>query len=175
LAASDWVALAALRRARGIRGELAAENMGSDPERFVPGLTGTLLATLESESGRDVEVERAWFHGDSLILKFRGIDTRTEAEILQGRFFCIAADQRPPAPEGQVYLSDLIGCELVASSDGRRIGEVTGYLDLGGPLLLESGEDLMIPYVPEICRLVDTMAKRIVVELPEGLEDLNRK
>jgi 16S rRNA processing protein RimM len=175
LSASDWVALAALRRARGIRGELAAENMGSDPERFVPGLTGILLATLESDSGRDVEVERAWFHGESLILKFRGIDTRTEAETLQGRFFCIAAEERPPAPEGQVYLSDLIGCELVASSDGRRIGEVTGYLDLGGPLLLESGEDLLIPYVPEICREVDTAAKRIVVELPEGLEDLNRK
>jgi hypothetical protein len=29
--------------------------------------------------------------------------------------------------------------------------------------------------VPEICRKVDTVAKRIEVELPEGLEDLNRK
>jgi 16S rRNA processing protein RimM len=114
-------------------------------------------------------------HGESLVLKFRGIDTRTEAETLQGWYLCIEADERPPAPEGQVYLSDLIGCELVALSDGRRLGEVTGYLDLGGPLLLESGEDLLIPYVPEICREVDTVAKRIVVELPDGLEELNRK
>jgi 16S rRNA processing protein RimM len=175
LAASEWVALAALRRARGIRGEIVAENMGSDPERFVPGLKGTLLQTLESVSGTAVEVEGAWFHQNSLVLKFRGIDTRTEAETLQGRYFCIEANERPPAPEGQIYLSDLIGCELVAFADGRKIGEVTGYLDLGGPLLLESGENLLIPYVPEICREVDTAGKRIVVELPEGLEDLNRK
>lgn len=175
MAASDWVALAALRRARGIRGEVVAENLGSDPERFVPGLKGILLAALESDSGRDVEVERAWFHGESLVLKFRGIDTRTEAETLNGQYFCIAAEERPPAPEGQVYLSDLIGCELLALPDGRKIGEVTGCLDLGGPLLLESGEDLLIPYVPEICREVDTVGKRIVVDLPEGLEDLNRK
>lgn len=173
--ASDWVALAALRRARGIRGEVLAENMGSDPERFVPGLRATLLRTLESESGQPAELERAWFHQGLLVLKFQGIDSRTEAEQLQGWFLCIEADERPPAPEGQVYLSDLIGCELIAFGDGRRIGEVTGYLDLGGPLLLESGDDLLIPYVPEICREVDTEGRRIVVELPQGLEDLNRK
>jgi 16S rRNA processing protein RimM len=175
LAASEWVALAALRRARGIRGEIVAENLGSDPERFVPGLKGILLKTLEGDGEKAAELERAWFHGASLVLKFRGIDTRTEAETLQGWYLCIAAEERPPVSEGQVYLSDLIGCELVAVTDGRRIGEVTGYLDLGGPLLLESGEDLLIPYVPEICRKVDTVAKRIEVELPEGLEDLNRK
>ena len=175
MAALDWVALAALRRARGIRGEVVAQNMGSDSERFVPGLKGKLLTTLEGTTSRDVEIERAWFHGEALVLKFRGIDTRTEAETLNGQFFCIPAEERPPAPEGQVYLSDLIGCELVAFGDGRKIGEVTGYLDLGGPLLLESGEDLLIPYVPEICREVDTAGRRIVVELPEGLEDLNRK
>jgi 16S rRNA processing protein RimM len=175
LPAPEWVALAALRRARGIRGEIAAENLGSDPERFEPGLKGTLLQTLESSAGKAVELERAWFHGSSLVLKFQGIDTRTEAETLQGWYLCIEADERPPAPEGQVYLSDLIGCELVSCKDGRKIGEVTGFLDLGGSLLLESGEDLLVPYVPEICRKVDTAGKRIEVELPEGLEDLNRK
>lgn len=175
MAVSEWVALAVLRRARGIRGEIVAENLGSDPERFIAGLKGTLLQTLESAGGRAVDVERAWFHQQALVLKFAGIDTRTEAEAFQGWYLCIPAEERPPVPEGQVYLSDLIGCELVALADGRRVGEVTGYLDLGGPLLLESGEDLMIPYVPEICRKVDIEGKRIIVDLPEGLEDLNKK
>jgi len=42
-------------------------------------------------------------------------------------------------------------------------------------VLLEVGPDLLIPYVPAICREVDLKARRIGVELPEGLEDLNRK
>jgi 16S rRNA processing protein RimM len=101
LAASEWVALAAIRRARGIRGELLAENMGSDPERFVPGLKGTLLPKLDSSDGRAVELERSWMHGESLVLKFRGIDTRTEAETLQGWYLCIEAMSVRPRLKGR--------------------------------------------------------------------------
>jgi ribosomal 30S subunit maturation factor RimM len=52
---------------------------------------------------------------------------------------------------------------------------VTGWQDAGGSILLEVGPDLLIPYVPAICRGVDVAGRRIQVELPEGLEDLNRK
>jgi 16S rRNA processing protein RimM len=166
--------LAVLRRARGIRGELIAEMLGSEPERFSQGLAVTLLPALTSEQGRPAELERSWMHQGSLILKFRGIDTRSDAETLHGMFVCIPEEQRPPLPEGQVYLDDLIGCEVVAT-DNRCIGSVTGWQDAGGPVLLEVGPDLLIPYVPAICREVDLKARRIGVELPEGLEDLNRK
>ena len=120
------------------------------------------------------ELERSWVHQDSLVLKFKGVDTRTDAEALRGWYFCIPETERPPLPEGEVYLSDLIGCEVIALADGRRIGEVTGFQDIGGPVLLEVG-DLLIPYVPPICREVDVPGRQIRVELPEGLEDLNRK
>jgi 16S rRNA processing protein RimM len=172
---SDWVALALLHRARGIRGEIVAENLGSDPERFVAGLQGTLLESTEQSDGRWVEVEKAWFHQGSLVLKFVGVDDRTEAETLHGQYFCIREEERPPAPEGQVYLSDLVGCEVVSAADGRRIGVVSGWQDIGPHALLELGEDLLIPYVPAICVKVDLQAKRIEAELPEGLEDVNRK
>jgi 16S rRNA processing protein RimM len=169
-----WVALAVLRRARGIRGELVSESLGSSPDRFAAGLTVTLVADLKAERGRVVELERSWIHQGSLILKFKGIDTRSEAETLQGMFVCIPEEERPALAAGEVYLDDLIGCEVVGS-EGRRIGSVTGWQDLGGPVLLEIGADLLIPYVPAICREVDVAGRRIAVELPEGLEELNRK
>jgi 16S rRNA processing protein RimM len=171
----DWVALALLHRARGIRGEINAENLGSDPDRFVAGLKATLLDSVHDRNGRLVEVEKAWFHVGSLVLKFVGIDDRTEAETLRGKYLCVREEERPPAPEGQVYLSDLIGCEVVSIADGRHIGVVSGWQDIGPHALLELGDDLLIPYVPAICRKVDLEAKRIEAELPEGLEDLNRK
>jgi ribosomal 30S subunit maturation factor RimM len=36
------------------------------------------------------------------------------------------------------------------------------------------GEDLMIPFARAICVEIDPAARRIAVELPEGLKDLNR-
>jgi len=170
----QWVALAALRRARGIRGELTAENLGSNPERFQPGLRVHLLASLESGQSRRVDVEKCWFHQGAPVFKFVGIDTRTEAETLQGWFVCIPEEERPPVEPGEVYLSDLVGCEVVAL-DGRRIGAVTGWQDAGGAVILELGDDVLIPFVPQICQDVNLAERRIRVDLPEGLEDLNRK
>ena len=168
------MALAALRRARGIRGELLAESLGSEFDRFIPGLEVMLRPAVDAESGRQAELERCWVHQGLLVLKFVGVDTRTDAEDLQGWFVCIPEEQRPPLDEGEVYLSDLVGCEII-SGDGRRIGVVTGWQDIGGPVILEVGEDLLIPYVPQICVEVDIPGRKIRVELPEGLEDLNRK
>ena len=168
------MALAALRRARGIRGELVAESFGSDPDRFTEGLKVTLMPSLDFGRGRPVELERCWVHQGSLVLKFAGVDTRTDAEALQGWFVCIPEEQRPPLDEGQHYLSDLVGCEVVAPDD-RRIGVVTGWQDIGGPVVLEVGDDLLIPFVPQICVEVDVAGRKIRVELPEGLEELNKK
>ena len=170
---SDWVVLAVLRRARGIRGELFAESLGSPPERFSP----ALAVTLHGPKGeRAAEIERSWAHNGRLVLKFRGVDTRTDAEALEGWDVRIPERDRPPPPEGRYYLSDLIGYQVV-TSDGRAVGTVAAWIDAGGPALLEvrrGEEEILVPLVPEICVQVDAEAGRITVRLPEGLEELNR-
>lgn len=172
--AVQWVALAKLRRARGIRGELLAENLGSDLDRFQPGLQVMLLPSLEAESGQAAEVERSWEHQGLVVLQFIGFVSRTEAEKIQGWFVCVPEEDRPALDDGQVYLSDLVGCEVLAAGN-RSVGTVTGWQDSGGQILLEVGADLLIPYVDAICREVNVAERRIQVELPEGLEELNRK
>ena len=172
---NEWVVLAVLRRARGIRGELFAESMGSPLERFTPGLSLTLFDPAGAHQ-RPAEVERSWAHNGKLVLKLRDVDTRSAAEGLQQWEVRIPVEERPPAPEGKHYLSDLIGFG-VFSRDERRIGTVTGWLDAGGPALLEVTEgdaETLVPLVPAICVDVDESRRRITVELPEGLEGLNR-
>jgi len=153
---------------------LVAESLGSEPDRFAKGLKVTLLPSPDSGQGRRAEIERSWIHSGQLVLKFVGVDTRTDAEALQGWFVCIPREERQPLDEGQHYLSDLVGCEVVAAGN-RTIGVVSGWQDVGGPVILEVGSDLLIPFVPQICVNVDVEARRIFVELPEGLEELNRK
>ena len=170
----DSVVLAVLKRARGIRGELVAESVGSAPERFAAGLPVRLFRRGEQ---RTAEIERSWTHNGQLVLKFRGVDTRSEAEALEGAEVTIPEQERPPAPPGQYYLSDLIGYQ-VFTRQGRKVGTVAAWMDPGGPALLEvrSGEtEILVPLVPTICVEVDTSGQRITVDLPEGLEELNRR
>ena len=52
-------------------------------------------------------------------------------------------------------------------ADGRRKSvKSRGIRIWAGRCCWKSGEDLLIPYVPEICREVDTAASGFVVELP---------
>jgi len=166
-----WVILARIRRARGIRGEVAAEIEEARVERFVPGLAVHLLG----QNGRDTPavIERAWMHDGGIVLKFQGLDTRNDAEPLRGLDVCIPETERPPAPEGEFYFSDLIGC-TVETPDGRVLGEVKAWHEYGAAPLLEVWDDrdreLLIPFTTVFYRTVDIAGRRIVTELPEGLE-----
>jgi ribosomal 30S subunit maturation factor RimM len=44
---------------------------------------------------------------------------------------------------------------------------------MGGSGILVVGKDLMIPFARSICVEIDVPAKRIAVDLPAGLKDLN--
>ncbi len=162
---TDRVTVAALKRPRGNKGELSAVSLTMRPERF-----DDLDEVVLLPSGRTIAVEDVWWHGDTPIFKFAGIDTISDAEPLSGQDVTIDPSERIELAEGEYFFSDLMGCEVW--ENGERLGVVDDYLETGGPLLLEVGP-IMIPFVPEICHTVDIAAKRIDVTLPEGLRDLN--
>jgi len=110
-------------------------------------------------------------HGDHLIFKFQGVDTISDAEKLAGAEVSIPFEQRATLAEDEVYQSDLIGCEVVDAT-GRSLGLVTDIQETGGAPLLQVG-DLLIPFAKSICVTVDPANRRIVVNLPDGLLDLN--
>jgi 16S rRNA processing protein RimM len=118
-----------------------------------------------------MEVERTWMHGDHLIIKFLGVDTISDAEKLAGAEVAIPFEQRATLADDEVYQSDLIGCEVLDTA-GRSLGLVTEFEETGGTPLLHIG-DLLIPFAKAICTTVDIESKRIVVNLPDGLLNLN--
>lgn len=167
--ADEWITIARLVKVRGNKGELAAEPLTVKLERFSEA-EGAKLFGPDFPDGRPVGVEDYWMHGDRVILKFSGIDSISDAEPFVGTELRIPAGVRQPAPEGEYYQTDLIGCAVV-EPDGSVIGQVTGVENYGGPDLLAVG-DLLIPFVKAICVEIDVEAKRIVAQLPEGLREL---
>jgi 16S rRNA processing protein RimM len=87
----------------------------------------------------------------------------------------IPISQRISLEPGEFFQSDLIGCEVIDRRTGESIGRVSDWQDSGGAGLLVVGDDeLLIPFVRAICVEIDPSSRRIAVELPEGLKDLNR-
>ena len=160
------VTIAHLVRARGNKGELAAlplSNRLTDVKHVIV-------------NDAPMEVERTWTHGDRVIFKFKGVDTISDAQRLAGADVSIPLEQRPEAPEGEYYQSDLIGCQVVDQS-GRMLGVVSDFQETGGAPLLEirtqDGKELLIPFAKSMLVGVDLVRKRIEVNLPDGLADLN--
>jgi 16S rRNA processing protein RimM len=166
---TDWVTIAILGRPRGNRGEVTAVPLSSKPERF-----GNLREVYLFGAGQRFEVESTWEHDGRLIFKFSGVDTITDAESLRGAEVRVPRAERVALEPGEYFESDLVGCEVVDTRSGQPLGVVTGWQDTGGPGLLEVGETLLIPFARSICVEIDTAGRRIAVDLPEGLKDLNR-
>jgi len=169
-----WVTVARLGRAWGIRGELAAVSLTSKPERFQ-----RLNEVFLFRDGRPLEpgrfqVESVREHLRVWLFKLQGVDTMSQAELLEHAEVRIPIAERPALDASEHYLSDLVGCEVRDSTTGDLVGTVTGWQDGGGAGLLEVGGELLIPFARSICVDIDTAAKRILVNLPEGLQDLNR-
>lgn len=168
---SGWLTLARIARPRGIRGEVISDGPG-DPDQLL-GFPRLYLFP----PGEPAELESVWMHDGRLVLKFRGCDSMNDAEKLRGAEVRIPLEDRPPAEDGEYYFADLVGCRLIERATGNDAGEVTGWQNFGGPVLLEvarpgAKEPMLVPFAKSICVEVDLAGRRILVDLPEGLKEL---
>jgi len=174
-------------KSQGRYGEVAAELHTDFPERFAE--RSHLYGLAPRGERRELELQRFWPHKGRIILKFRGVDSISLAEELVGWEVQIPAEQRAELALGQVYVSDLLGCELIA--DGRELGKIVDVEFGAGsaPLLVvrelpQAGKaerkagapqvkEYLLPFAEEFVVEVDTAAKRVRLKLPEGLLDLD--
>lgn len=164
--------VAVLGRPRGNRGELTATPLTDPPERLEQ-LTRVFLSVAGAET--EQQVERVWLHDGSPVFKFAGVDSINDAERWRGAEVRIPFTERRPLEPGEVFVSDLIGCEVWEA--GEKLGEVAAFHETGGKGLLgvvDRGGELLIPFTKEICVVIDPASRRIDVVLPPGLKELNR-
>jgi 16S rRNA processing protein RimM len=95
-------------------------------------------------------------------------------EELGGKFLAAEADSLAPPEGDEVYLDELAGF-AVEDSTGSPLGLVTAWYELPAGLTLEvqgPKREFLLPYKKELVRKVDRAARKLVVELPEGLDEL---
>ena len=133
--------------------------------------------TLSREGNKEnFEIEFSRRQHGHQILKLRGIESIEEVERRVGAELGVTKEELPPAEEGFFYTFQLKGCAVV-TTHSELLGTVTDVLDSGGTHILKvEGKDgeILIPFAYSILRKVDLGERRIEVDLPEGLRNLNR-
>jgi 16S rRNA processing protein RimM len=170
---NDFITLARVIKTQGRHGEVAAEIHTDIPGRLHAGMK--ILALSEAGSRRELQIDDVWPHKNWQVLKFAGVDSISDAEVLIGCELQVPATERAKLEEGAVYISDLIGCTLF--DRGREVGVVSDVRFGAGeaPLLVVGAgkNEHEIPYAQVFLKRVDLEGKRIEMNLPEGLLEVN--
>ncbi len=164
--AEPTIAVGHVTRAHGIRGEVAVEVRSDEPDRFAQG------ASVFTESGRSLEIERSQPHGGRMLVKFAGVEDRTGAEELRGTVLVVPESWLAELPDWEYWPFQLEGCEVVTES-GRSLGAVSEVIpnpanDLWVAVDNE-GSETLVPAIRDVIVDVDIEAKRILVRDVPGL------
>jgi len=170
----DLLVVGRIGRPQGIRGEVTVQVRTDDPDaRFAP---GSVLHTDPPARGPLTVAGARWQNG-RLVVAFAGVPDRTAAEQLRETLLQVDARALPP-PEDEDEFHDHVlrgmSAELV---DGTVLGEVVDVLHLphGDVLVVrraDRGTELLVPFVTAMVPVVDVAARRLQIDPPEGLLDV---
>jgi 16S rRNA processing protein RimM len=172
---SGRIAVGVIRKSHGVRGEASIEAWTDSLDRFEELDEVTLVSPDESRT-RAERIESSRTHGGRALVKFAGIDSPEDVQLLQNWTIEIPEDEARSLEEGEYFLHDLVGLTLF-DEDGRNRGVIVDVIEGGGGVLFDvrrpDGKTFELPFASELCTEIDIERKRMVVNLPEGLDDLD--
>ena len=170
--ADDLVVIARAVRTHGLKGEIVAELLTDFPERFEE--LEELILVSPSGERKLVQLENYRFQKDRVVLKLAGCDDVDSAKQHVGYAFAVAETDRVPLEENEFYDWELEGCTVKVGDQS--IGQVQSVMKTGGAEILviadDSGKEQLVPLAAEIVIKIDTAARVILIDPPEGLLDL---
>lgn len=128
--------------------------------------------------GRDTktyEIEGIRPHKGFMLLRLKGIETMSDAELLKNYEIKIERKDSIPLESDEYYISDLYDME-VETEEGRKLGIIRDILFTGSNDVYviknqETQKELLIPAIKQCIKKVDLADNKMTVHLLEGLED----
>jgi len=109
------------------------------------------------------------------IVRLGGVESISQAEEFVGSEAFVAEEDLHPLGEGEYYFHEIEDFSVV-TLEGREVGRVKDLIAVPGSDLLvvvSGGREILIPLVGTICREFDLLNRRLVIDPPDGLLDLN--
>jgi 16S rRNA processing protein RimM len=145
----------------GVRGWVKVHSLTEPREAifdYQPWLLGEALEAVRVSEGRK--------HGNRLIARLEGVDSREAAEERVNRSIAVYREQLPETGDDRFYWTDLVGL-TVRLEDGRELGAVERLMATGANdvLVVRGEQERLIPFVPgQYVKQVDLDKGEIVVD-----------
>ncbi len=183
---SDWLTLARIVRPQGRRGEVLCDLLTDFPGQFTGGFAVSLLRPDGTRTPATIDAH--WLpvgrSAGRVVLQITGISDISAAETLAKCDVQIPQEQRIGLDDGTFYVTDLVGCTLADganeigvvqdlhfpyNADGKILPDAAALFVVQRP----NGDEVMIPFANAFIRSIDVAAKRIEMNLPTGLVEMN--
>lgn len=145
-------------KAQGIKGEVKVVAITDDALRF-NGLKNAIV------DGEKFSVDYARVTGDSVFVKFTGIDTRNDAELLVNKFISVSREDAVKLPENSWFIVDILGCKVFVGQ--KCIGTLVDILqnqNVDVYVVGDGDREIMFPALKDLLKNVDTVNKKIVLD-----------
>ena len=164
----EFLAVGKLRRPHGVHGEMLMAVWTDFPERLQPGGRG-YLGTKHSPA----QISRLRTHAQGLLVAFAEFDDRESAGTLRNQVVFVRREDLPPLPDGEFYLHQLLGLDVVRDVDSVPLGYVAEILETGANDVFlvrrEMGADLLLPDIDSVILKIDLENNEMRVHLLPGL------
>ena len=168
----ELVNIGRISSAVGLKGEVRATLYSRDSKNLKEGKS---LLLVRAKEKIETVCENARYQSDKLVVKFEGIDDRTQAEFLKGMEIYLSEDQLDELPEGEHYVRDIVGYSVFDVASKSEVGKLTDVLQNTAQSLLEvktaDGKQVLIPAVDAFLKQIDDEKEIIEVELIPGFVD----
>jgi len=120
--------------------------------------------------GTRLVLESARLQRDTVLAKFRGMDTPEVWIPFRHKELYVTEDTLMPLPAGQYYIHQIIGIE-VFDEKGALQGTVSDVLQTGSndvyAVKTPDGQEILLPAIDTVVKYIDMVERRMVVTLPE--------
>ncbi|MDG0816516.1 ribosome maturation factor RimM [Bdellovibrio svalbardensis] len=162
-----------VREAHGLKGDLYVLIFSGDIS-WAKRLKKFSLQLKGSDESQEFTVERVKPFKKGIIVKAAEVADRTAAEALEHFEFSIEEDLLTSKPGETIYLSEIKNFKL-KDPEQNILGEIVDFSSNGAQDLLVvdiKGKKVEVPFVDAFIKKIDFKHQSVVMDLPEGLLDI---
>lgn len=166
---TDLICIGSIAGSYGVQGEVRLKSFCAEPADIA---SYGALTTEDGTRSFAVTLTRPVTGGYGA--RLTGVATKEQADALRGTALFVDRAKLPSLPDDEFYHADLIGL-AVHDTGGAAMGQVIAVHNHGAGDLLEvqpsgGAPAILLPFTRAIVPTVDLQARRVIVDIPEGLE-----
>lgn len=165
----DYLEIGQIVNTFGIKGMVKVKSFSNDIKRFDE---LKKIYVKNNENKKEYEIEEVKYHKEMVLIKFKGIDTIEQANLLRNSYLIINRKDLKPLEKGTYYIVDLLGLDVYTDSE-ELLGKLEDIFNTGSNDIYvvkdEMGKQILLPAISEVIKKIDLQNKKITIHLIDGL------